>query len=261
MTNLLNLFKQDFATFKKILSKEKDISKENYYSLLKNAVFENKKEMVDFLLKKVDINFDKKNSVLLDSILTNNKTMTAYLLKKGAEVGKEVFSASNSLETIKEFMFYNKLDKKNPIYIRIATFFDNKEKVDFLLKEKFCFNEDSIDNSIINNNQEIFKSLIENSSENISPSSFLKLEIKKHKMLLDLLFYQDKIDGKKMIQHSVLKEDKDMLKYLIQEKKIEPPKSLLDNLDNFDLKEFLLSLISSKDENKVVLPQKKDKKR
>jgi hypothetical protein len=249
MNNLSLLLSSNFEEFKKTIKKS-NLSQEEYYSLLKDSVYFGDTNAVEFILKKIDINYMKDDSVLLSSVLNKNIEMSKYLLKKGADVTNSIFSNSDDIGLLKDFLQYsNKINKKNTFFLDYATLLNNNDKVKFLLKEKFSFDSSSIDNAIKHNNKEIFESLIQNSAENISPSSFLKLEIAKHKMLLDLLFHEDRIDAKKMLRHSILKEDKDMLKYFIEEKKVDVEKDLIDSIEKFDLKEFIQALLE-KEKNK-----------
>lgn len=254
--DLNKLLTSDFEDFKKAFKKN-NANKEQNYNLLKTAILIKNTDAIDLLLKKIDINFKKDgDSALFTSILNKDSQTTKYLIGKGAFISDLVFSHCDDLELAKDLLQIGKIDKKNTFFMDFATLLNNKEKVDFLLKEKFSFDDTSIDNAIKNNNKEIFENLINSTTDGVSPTSFLKLDVAKHKMLIDLLFHEDKIDAKKMLKHSILKGDKEMINYLTGEKKVEVKKDFIDMLDDFDLKEFLLSLVSSNKEQDSLLPPK-----
>lgn len=259
--NLSKLLVENFEEFVKIFKKN-NLDKEQNYSLLKTAILLKNSKAIDLILKKVDINFKtNKDSVLFTSILNQDTETTKHLLKKGASITKIIFSSCDDLPLMKDLLQMGNIDKADAFFMNMATLVNDKNKVDFLLKEKFNFDDSSIDNTIKNNNKEIFESLINSSADGISPASFLKLDVAKHKMLIDLLFHEDKVDVNKMLKHSILKGDREMINYLTGEKKVEIKKDFIDTLDNFDLKEFLISLISSKKDKDAPPPHKLKKKR
>lgn len=229
-------------------------------AFLKKAVAIGNIDIVKYLINKgADINSGGESSVLLSALLGKNDNITNFLLDNGAKITKSSFLHCDDLKMLSKMLFTSKANKNDESLIGLATIFNQKNKVNFLLKNGFKFSNKTLGDAL-EVSDEIFKDLLAQTSS-VSPDVFIKLNVVKHKMILDLLFNEDKVDGKEMLKSALGSEDFPLIKYLIEEKKVDydkyTNKSFIDVMDNGDLQEYLSNLFNKEEGDKKIKTVKK----